>query len=151
MNFYSLIDCSYLFFFFFTSFQSSHDDLLMDAVSGIFVIYSIFDIFMLTYLANEMMLASDRLSLCLFESNFIEQTESCKKCVLILMERLKQPQKLVVGKIYALDLVTFTSVSQSRIEFQFFGRFKLDHLLFYWTDCQKCIQYVQYSTKFIER
>ncbi len=73
--------------------------------------YSIFDIFMVMYLGNEIKLSSDELSYCVYESNWIEQTISCKKCVIILMERLKRPQELIVGKIYPLNLLTFTSVS----------------------------------------
>ncbi len=72
--------------------------------------YSVFDIFMVMYLGNEIELSSDELSFCVYESNWIEQTEACKMCIIILMERLKRPQELVVGKLYPLNLLTFTSV-----------------------------------------
>ncbi len=72
--------------------------------------YSIFDIFMVMYLGNEMMLSSDALSQCVYESNWIDQTESCKKCIIILTERLKRPQQIIVSKLYPLSLLTFTSV-----------------------------------------
>lgn len=63
------------------------------------------------YLANEITVASERLSYSLFESNWIEQTESCKKYVLIMGEVLKQPQQLVI-LIYPLNLETFMMVSE---------------------------------------
>ncbi|XP_037037879.1 putative odorant receptor 71a [Bradysia coprophila] len=71
--------------------------------------YGIFDIFMVMYLANDITDASDRLSYCLFQSNWIEQTESCKKYVLIMGEVLKQPQQLVV-LIYPMNLETFMRI-----------------------------------------
>lgn len=74
------------------------------------LLYGAFDIFCVMYLGNEITLASDRLSYCLFESNWIEQTESSKKYFIILCEVLKQPQHMVI-LIYPLNLQTFTSVS----------------------------------------
>lgn len=62
------------------------------------------------YLGNEIKLSSDRLSYCLFESDWIGQTEVCKKHIVIMIEFLKQPQELIVGKLYPMDLKTFTSV-----------------------------------------
>ncbi len=90
--------------------QSSHDNLIQDGLYCMTLAYSIFDIFMVMYLGNEIQLSSDELSYCLYESNWIEQTQSCKKCITILMERLKRPQELIVGKLYPLNLLTFTSV-----------------------------------------
>lgn len=61
------------------------------------------------------MLSSDQLTRCVYESQWIEQTQSLKKCMIILTERFKRPQELIVGKIYRLNLLTFTSVSTSII------------------------------------
>lgn len=72
--------------------------------------YCFFDIFMVMYLGNEIELYSNRLSQCLFESNWIEQSESHKKLLVILTEVLRQPQVLIVGKLYPLNLYTFTTV-----------------------------------------
>jgi len=72
--------------------------------------YFIADLFMITYFGNEIMLTSDRLSYSLFESNWYEQPQSTKKCILIFGEYLKQPQQLVIGKLYPLTLETFTRV-----------------------------------------
>ncbi|XP_037037390.1 putative odorant receptor 71a [Bradysia coprophila] len=71
--------------------------------------YEFFDIFLVMYLANDITLASDRLSYYLFESNWIEQTESCKKYVVIMGEVLKQPQQLVV-LIYPMNVETFMTI-----------------------------------------
>nr|QGW45384.1 odorant receptor 11 [Bradysia odoriphaga] len=71
--------------------------------------YGVFDVFLVMYLANDITVASDRLSYCLFESNWIEQTESCKKYVVIMGEMLKQPQMLVV-LIYPVNLETFMRI-----------------------------------------
>ncbi len=74
------------------------------------LLYGLFEIFLLMYLANEITLTSDELSYCLFESNWIDQTESCKKYVIIVGEVLKQPQQLAIF-IYPMNLNTFTAVS----------------------------------------
>lgn len=63
------------------------------------------------YLVNEIELSSDRLSYCWFESNWIEQTQSCKKNIIIMSEALRRPTQVIVGKLYPLNLKTFTSVS----------------------------------------
>lgn len=62
------------------------------------------------YFGNEIKLSSNRLSYSMFECNWTEQTEKSKKYLLIMGEILKNPQELVVGKLYRLDLETFTSV-----------------------------------------
>lgn len=73
-------------------------------------IYFIYDIFMITYFGNEIKLSSDRLSYCLFESNWMDQSDSCKKLVFAFAELVKQPHELVIGKLYPLNLETFTRV-----------------------------------------
>lgn len=70
---------------------------------------------MVTYLGNQIKLSSNRLSYCLFQSNWIEQSKPTRKCIITLTEVLKQPQVLVIWKLYPLDLQTFTSVSLSLI------------------------------------
>lgn len=66
---------------------------------------------MLMYMGNEIKLSSDRLSYCLFESNWIDESQSYKKYVLILAEVVKQPHELIIGKLYPLNLKTFTKAS----------------------------------------
>lgn len=75
------------------------------------LLYNIFDIFMVMHLGNEIMLSSDKLSYRLFESNWVDQPQSIKKCVIIFGERLKQPHFLVIGVLYSLTLETFVKVS----------------------------------------
>lgn len=66
---------------------------------------------MVTYLGNEIKLASNRLMYSLFESNWIEHSELCKNYIIILTEFLKKPTELVVGKLYPLNMETFNRVS----------------------------------------
>jgi len=75
------------------------------------VIYNTFDIYMVMYFGNEIELSSGQLSYCLFECNWIDQSQSFKKYIIILMEVFKQPQQLVICKLYPLNLDTFTKVS----------------------------------------
>lgn len=92
--------------------QSTHENLVQDGISCVIIGYNFFDIFVLLYLGNEITLSTDALSYCLYASNWMEQTQSCKRSIFIVMERLKQPQELIVGKLYPLNLETFTSVSR---------------------------------------
>lgn len=62
------------------------------------------------YLGNEIKLSSNRLSYRLYQSDWIAQTESCKKMVIIVMERLKVQQELIVGRIFSLNMESFTLV-----------------------------------------
>nr|QGW45390.1 odorant receptor 17 [Bradysia odoriphaga] len=75
--------------------------------------YYIAELFMITYFGNEIMLSSNRLSYNLFESNWYDQPQSTKKFVLIFGEYMKQPQVLVIGKLYPLTLETFTRILNS--------------------------------------
>lgn len=75
------------------------------------MIYNTFDIFMLMYFGNEIKLESDRFSYCLFESSWIDQPKVIKDNMIILTEILKQPQQLIICKLYPMNLGTFTSVS----------------------------------------
>lgn len=74
------------------------------------LVYNLFDISVVMYLGNEIKLASDRVSYSLFETDWIEQTLLCKKYIIIMTEVLKKPQELIIGKLYPLNLQTFTSV-----------------------------------------
>nr|QGW45393.1 odorant receptor 20 [Bradysia odoriphaga] len=92
---------------------SRHENMIMDGYNCAFLLYSVFDIFMIMYLGNEIKLASDQLSYCLFECNWMDQLTSGKKPIIILTERLKRSQELTVGKLYPLNLQTFTSVARA--------------------------------------
>lgn len=85
---------------------------LMELLTYLFYLfYNVFNIFMITYFGNEIKVSSDRLSYCLYESKWIDRSQSCKKCVIIFSERLKIAHELVVLKIYPLTLESFTRVS----------------------------------------
>ncbi|XP_037033998.1 odorant receptor 94a-like [Bradysia coprophila] len=85
---------------------ASTENILQTEMYASMLLYGIFDIFLVTYLANEITVASNRLSYCLFESNWVERAESGKKYFLIMGEVLKQPQQLVI-LIYPMNLGTF--------------------------------------------
>lgn len=91
--------------------QRIHDNFAISLFYFIEIVYCYSDIFGVLYLGNEIMLASDRLSYCLFESDWIIQTEQCKEHMIILVEYLKRPRRFVVGKLFSVDLEMFTTVS----------------------------------------
>lgn len=74
------------------------------------MVYNIFDIFMIMFYGNEIMVASDRLSYYLYESNWIDRSQSIKKNVLMFGELLMQPHMLVVMNTFPLTLKTFMKV-----------------------------------------
>ena len=96
-------------------------NLLEDVFNGFFLIYNCFDIFVLMYLGNEIKLSSHRLSYCLFESNWIEQSPTCKRYIIIMTEVLKEPHEMIIGKLYPLNLKTFSSVSFTFEEKMYFN------------------------------
>ncbi|KAG4070078.1 hypothetical protein HA402_013738 [Bradysia odoriphaga] len=72
--------------------------------------YNVAGIFITTYLGNEIMLTSNRLTYCAFESDWYNQPQSTKLIITILDEFLQQPQVMVVAKLYPLTLETFTRI-----------------------------------------
>nr|QGW45425.1 odorant receptor 52 [Bradysia odoriphaga] len=77
------------------------------------LLYSIFDIFMIMFFANEITLASDRLSYRLYESCWIDRRQSIKRNVLLFGEFLVKPHQLIVLQLYPLTLDTFTRILNS--------------------------------------
>ncbi|XP_037049712.1 odorant receptor 33b-like isoform X2 [Bradysia coprophila] len=75
--------------------------------------YHISELFMITYLGNEILVSSDRLTYSLFESNWVEQPQSTKTCMLIFAEYSKEPHQLLVAKLYPLTLETFRRILKS--------------------------------------
>lgn len=90
--------------------QSTDRNPVQYVIFVIAVLHNVFDIFMIMYFGNEIKVSSSLLSYYLFESTWMGQSNSNKKSLLILMEVLRKPQKLLIGKVFALDLETFTSV-----------------------------------------
>ncbi len=79
----------------------------------VWLVYSTFDIFMIMHFGNEIKLASGRLSYNLYESNWMDRSESLKKKVIIFGEFLMKPHELMLLKIYPLTLETFQRVDLS--------------------------------------
>ncbi|XP_037040850.1 odorant receptor 94a-like isoform X2 [Bradysia coprophila] len=89
----------------------STDNMFVIQSNVVVLTYAVADIFMIMHFGNEITDSSSRLGYRLFESNWIEQTETDKKYVLIMCEILKQPLEIVI-LIYPLNLETFTSYFQ---------------------------------------
>ncbi|XP_037024575.1 odorant receptor 94b-like [Bradysia coprophila] len=83
--------------------------------SVIFVLlfYFISELFMITYFGNEIKLTSNHLSYCLYESDWYNQSQTTKIYIIIFAEYLKQPQEVLIGKLYPLTLETFTRIFNS--------------------------------------
>nr|QGW45389.1 odorant receptor 16 [Bradysia odoriphaga] len=87
---------------------------LLERLLFLFLIfYFIAELFMITYFGNEIMLSSNRLSYSLFQSDWYNQSQPIKKSIIIFDEYLQQPQMLVSGKLYPLNLETFTRILKS--------------------------------------
>lgn len=78
-------------------------------------------IFLMCTFGQELMSEYDLLSHRLFSSNWPEilaaskwnDPKNCHKVLVIFSEVLQQEQKIMIGKVFALNLKTFTSVSVS--------------------------------------
>ncbi|XP_037033155.1 putative odorant receptor 71a [Bradysia coprophila] len=86
---------------------------LEQIIQIVVLVYSIFDIFMITYFGNHILSESERLSYYLFESEWVNQQLSTKKIVLLFAEFLNEPRQLVILKIYPLTLETFKRIMNS--------------------------------------
>lgn len=98
------------------SFQNSQNNFFEAVIYSAVMLYAFFDIFMVMYFGNEIKIASDQLSHCLFESDWPQQSTAVKKCVLFIGEILKQPHQLVI-LIYPMDLKTLTMVSNHTMKY----------------------------------
>lgn len=76
---------------------------------------------MSTFLGNEILLSSDRLSYSFFESNWIDLSQSMKKNVNIFGELLMKPQEMVVSKLYPLTLQTLSRVRSNSSVYLFYA------------------------------
>lgn len=70
-----------------------------------------YEIFMLMYFGNEVMLASENLLTCVYESNWMDSSMGYRKMALTLMERLKREEEMTIAKIFPLNLKMMTSVT----------------------------------------
>lgn len=74
------------------------------------LVVNFFEIFMIMYFGNEIKLESGKLSYRLYESNWIDRSQSVKRDILIFGEFLRRPQELMILKIYPISLKTFSKV-----------------------------------------
>ncbi|XP_037028512.1 odorant receptor 94b-like [Bradysia coprophila] len=89
---------------------SSENNLIQTVINCVILIYNTFDIFVVMYFGNEIKYHYSQLIYCLFESDWINQLDTVKRNIIILTEVLKQPQDLVILKLYPMNLETFTSI-----------------------------------------
>lgn len=68
------------------------------------------------YYGNEIMLQSNALINHIYFSNWTEMTQRSKRSIIIFMERLKRETQIIVGKLFPLNLETFTTVRLSFYE-----------------------------------
>lgn len=61
-------------------------------------------------MGNSIKIESNHLLYCLFRCNWIEQSQSVKKSILIMGEALKKPHELVIFKLFPMNLLTFATV-----------------------------------------
>lgn len=92
-------------------YQASKGNFTEFIIYGVLLGYLIFEILAIMYFGNEITLTSDDLSHRLYESDWIDQSEAYKKLMVIFMAMLKQPETIVIGKLFPLNLDTFMSVS----------------------------------------
>lgn len=71
----------------------------------------IFEIFILVYFSNEIVLESDRLTHSIYGSNWTCMSLKWRKLMVIIVEKWKKPKQLVVGKIFAMRIQLLTSVT----------------------------------------
>lgn len=94
----------------------------MAIVNAAFIFVFLFQIFLMCMFGQELMSEFDRLSFQLYSSNWPaiiaatkrNEPKSCHKMLIIFMESLKEDKQIMIGKVFALNLKTFTSVSQNR-------------------------------------
>lgn len=70
-----------------------------------------YEIFMLMYFGNEVLLSSEKLLTSVYESNWMDLSMRYRKMALTLMERLKREEEMTIAKIFPLNLKMMTSVT----------------------------------------
>lgn len=89
-------------------------------VNASFAFIFLFQIFLICMFGQEVMSEYDQLSHQLYSSNWLaiiaaskrNEPKSCHKILIMFMEMLKHDQQIMIGKVFPLNLRTFTSVSQ---------------------------------------
>lgn len=81
-----------------------------------FLVALVTQIFLPCYLGNEMIFASNDLMNSAYNSSWQIMSSDYRKLLIILMERLKQGNRINVGKLFPLSLDTFRSVVVFKLE-----------------------------------
>lgn len=100
--------------------QNAGDNLIALIFNFLAFLYNISEIFVITYFGNDIKLSSNRLSYCLFQSDWTGQPQSTQKNIVIFGEYLKHPHEIKIGKLYPLTLETFRRVCINQDSFNFF-------------------------------
>lgn len=74
------------------------------------LLYCIFEIYMISFYGNELMVTTNRLGYHLFQSDWIDRFRSIRMNVLIFGELLMKPTEIMVLNLYPLTPKTFTNV-----------------------------------------
>lgn len=85
----------------------------------VFVSAFLMQIFLMCIFGQELMSEYDLLSYRLFNSNWLQilaaskwnDSKNCHKILIIFSEALQEEQKIMIGKVFPLNLRTFSSVS----------------------------------------
>lgn len=75
-------------------------------LAGVFI----FEIYAVIFYADEIAITSNRLSYCIYDSNWTCMSIECQKLIIIISEKWKKPQELIVGKVFAMRMSILTSV-----------------------------------------
>lgn len=75
-----------------------------------FVMTMLTQIFLPCYFGNEMTLKSAALTRAVYNSNWPAGSDAYRRMVLVYLEVLKKPRRLVVGNLFGLTLDSFLSV-----------------------------------------
>lgn len=87
--------------------ESFNDTAMYLSLGGV---YS-FEIFVLVYFANEISLESNRLSGCIYESNWTSMLPTYQKLIVIVGEKWRNTKQLVVGKMFPMRITILKSVN----------------------------------------
>lgn len=92
----------------------------MSIINAAFVCVFLFQIFLMCMFGQELMTENDALLFQLYSSNWPaviaaskrDEPKSCHKMLIIFMETLKEDKQIMIGKVFPLNLKTFSSVSK---------------------------------------
>lgn len=92
----------------------------MSIINAAFVCVFLFQIFLMCMFGQELMTENDGLLFQLYSSSWPaiiaasqrDEPKSCHQMLIIFMETLKEDKQIMIGKVFPLNLRTFSSVSQ---------------------------------------